>query len=84
MSLDTILLYLLLKKDFHIGKFISLNEIKGVFSNFSKDKSLGLDGWPLEIFIAFIDLISKDLLEVVDMSRTHAYVFGSPRCSSHA
>ena len=47
-----------------LGKEINLEEIKKFLQNFAKDKSLGLDGWTVELFLAFFDILGKDLLEV--------------------
>jgi hypothetical protein len=42
--------------------------------DFKKTKSPGLDGWPIELFIGFFDLIGKDILEVVEESRKVGHI----------
>jgi hypothetical protein len=44
-------------------------EINEVLKGFTKDKSLGPDGWTVEFFLNYFDLVAKDLLEAVEESR---------------
>ena len=37
-----------------IGKDISMQEVLDVLKGFSKDKSLGLDGWTVEFYLHFL------------------------------
>lgn len=46
----------------HIGKPVTLEEIESILKLFAKDKSPGLDGWTVEIFSAFFDIMGRDLL----------------------
>jgi hypothetical protein len=48
-----------------------------VLKGFSKDKSPGLDGWTVEFFIHFFNLVGDDLLEVVEDSRQRGEVIRS-------
>ena len=48
---------------------VTLSEIEGALKSFEKDRSPGLDGWPMEFFIHFFDLLGKDLLSAVDCAR---------------
>lgn len=41
---------------------INENELKEVLPSFQKDKSTGLDGWPIEFYMDFYEIIGKDLL----------------------
>jgi hypothetical protein len=43
-------------------------EIKEVLKGFTKDKSPGPDGWTVEFFLNYFDLVANDLLEVVEES----------------
>lgn len=36
-------------------------ELLKVMKSFKKDKCLGLDGWTIEFFLHFFDLVKKDL-----------------------
>jgi hypothetical protein len=49
-------------------------ELWEVLKVFAKDKSLGPDGWTVEFFIHFFDLVGDDLLEVVEDSRNRGEV----------
>lgn len=40
---------------------ISNEQLKFVLGSFKKDKSIGLDGWTVEFFHGFYDLMEKDL-----------------------
>ena len=48
---------------------VSMIEIEGALRSFKNDKSPGLDGWPIEFFIHFFDLMGRDLLQDVEYSR---------------
>jgi len=50
-------------------RLVSINELKEVLFSFKKDKSPGPDGWTVEFFTVFFDLVSKDLLEMVEETR---------------
>ena len=55
-----------------VGGFIesvSMTEIEGDLRSFKKDKSPVPNGWPVEFFIYFFDLVGWDLLKVVECSR---------------
>jgi len=49
---------------------ITRDELEGTLKWFNKDKSLGSDGWPIEFYLEFFDLIGNDLLNVVEACRT--------------
>ena len=46
-----------------------LYEIEDVLKGFKKEKILGPDGWPVEFYLAFFDLLGPDLVNLVDTSR---------------
>jgi len=48
---------------------VSEEELLSVMKTFKKEKSPGLDGWTIEFFIHFYDLIKRDLLAMVEESR---------------
>ena len=48
---------------------VSEVELKKTLSSFQKDKSPGPDGWPIEFYLGFYELIGSDLLQVVEESR---------------
>ena len=45
--------------------------------SFSKDKSPGPDGWTIEFYLHFFDLVGPDLLELVENTRLHGKVTGA-------
>ena len=55
---------------------ITDNELLKILHSFQKDKSLRPDGWPVEFYIGFFDLVRVDLLKVVEESRLVGHVHG--------
>ena len=53
---------------------VSFLEIEGALKSFKKDKSLGLDGWHVEFFLHFFELVGKDLLSVVDYAKNFGHI----------
>ena len=45
--------------------------------SFNKDKSPGPDGWPVEFFLAFFDILGIELVNVVEASRMEGRVIPS-------
>eukprot|EP00253_Pinus_taeda_P035638 PITA_35638 len=48
---------------------VTMEESKATLKWFKKDKSLGPDGWTIEFYLAFFDIIGTDLLHVIEDSR---------------
>ena len=59
-----------------IMKPVLANEIKNVLKLFQRDKSPGLDGWTVEFFSYFFDLVSVDLVQMVEESRLYGNIPG--------
>ena len=57
-----------------LTKEVSWGELEATLKWFKKDKSLGSDGWPVEFYLAFYDLLGEDLLEVIEESRTTGHI----------
>jgi hypothetical protein len=55
---------------------VSKEELKLVLPSFNKDKSLGPDGWHVDFFLGFYDLMEEDLLRVVEEVQTSGKVWG--------
>jgi hypothetical protein len=55
----------------------TLQEILVALKSFSKDKSLGPDGWTIEFYLHFFDLVGPDLLELVEDTRLSGKVAGA-------
>jgi hypothetical protein len=45
--------------------------------SFNKDRSPGPDGWTVEFFLQFFDLVGSDLLELVEDSRLRGKITGA-------
>eukprot|EP00253_Pinus_taeda_P010150 PITA_10150 len=54
---------------------VSAEELEGVLKWFKKDKSPGPDGWTIEFYLAFFDVLGQDLLGVVEESRTTGSIY---------
>lgn len=48
---------------------VTLGELEDTLKCFNKDKIPGPDGWSIEFYLAFFELIGPDLLRVVEESR---------------
>eukprot|EP00253_Pinus_taeda_P035371 PITA_35371 len=48
---------------------ITEDELHGILKAFSKDKCPGPDGWTIEFFIHFFDIIKHDLIQMIEESR---------------
>jgi hypothetical protein len=55
---------------------VTEDELKETLQSFQKDKSPGPDGWTIEFFRGFYDLIGIDLLKVIEESRTNGRIHG--------
>jgi len=53
---------------------VSENELLVVMNSFQKGKSLGPDGWPIEFYLGFFDLLGNDILKVVESSRKNGRI----------
>ena len=58
-------------------KEVTEEEIRHILHSFQKGKIPGLDGFTVEFYIGFYDLIKKDILEVVRESQESGKVLGS-------
>ena len=51
--------------------------MEAALKSFKKDKSSGPDGWPIEFYLAFFDLLEPDLVKMVETSRKDGQVVPS-------
>eukprot|EP00253_Pinus_taeda_P009518 PITA_09518 len=49
---------------------VTSTELEGTLKWFKNDKSPGLDGWSVEFYLVFYDLLGNDLLQVIEECRT--------------
>lgn len=54
----------------HIRRLISLVEVEGVLNSFAKEKISGPDYWTVEIFLLLFGLVGRELLLMIEESRT--------------
>lgn len=60
----------------HIGRPVALDEVAIVLKKMAKDKSLGPDGWTVEFYTQFFDLLGNELVSLVEEARTTGRVNG--------
>lgn len=52
-----------------MGSLVTLDEIKSVLKYFDKDKSPGLDGWTVKLYLTLFYLMGNDILQVVEEAK---------------
>ena len=58
------------KDNGELMKEVSEDELKEVLGSFQKDKSPGTDGWSIDFFLDLFDILGRDLLQVIEDSRS--------------
>eukprot|EP00253_Pinus_taeda_P013002 PITA_13002 len=53
---------------------VTEDELHKVLKAFSKDKCPGPDGWSIEFFLCFFELLKHDLLQMIEESRTTGHI----------
>ena len=53
---------------------VTLSEIESALKSFKKDRSPGLDGWPVEFYLHFFELLGNELLHAIECARTSGYI----------
>jgi hypothetical protein len=61
----------------HLEKVVTKDEILEILRGFAKDKSPGPDGWTVEFFLHYFELIGQDLSDMVEESRIRGEVINS-------
>jgi hypothetical protein len=56
---------------------VTLAEIQSTLKGFSASKIPGSDGWTVEFFLAFFDLVGNDILDMVEETRRKGRVSGA-------
>jgi len=57
--------------DQELTREVTLDELEGTLKWLKKDKSSGPDGWTVEFYIAFFNIIRADLLRIIEDCRRH-------------
>jgi hypothetical protein len=55
----------------------TLHELKSILSQFKREKSPGSDGWTVVFFSHFFELISEDILALVESIRSSGCIVGN-------
>jgi hypothetical protein len=55
-------------------KLVDKDELKKILSSLKVDKSPGPNGWTVEFFKHFFDLVGDDILEMIEESRILGYI----------
>ena len=53
---------------------VSKEDLLVVMNTFQKGKSPEPDGWPIEFYLGFFDILGKDILSVVEESRINGHI----------
>eukprot|EP00253_Pinus_taeda_P020282 PITA_20282 len=56
---------------------VTPGQLEGTLKWFKKDKILGLDGWTIKFYLAFYELLSHDLLRVVEECRESGSLYNA-------
>eukprot|EP00253_Pinus_taeda_P001820 PITA_01820 len=56
---------------------VTLEELEGTLKWFKKDKRPGPDGWTIEFYLAFYDLLAQDLLQVMEECRSSRKLYNA-------
>eukprot|EP00253_Pinus_taeda_P004952 PITA_04952 len=54
---------------------VTMDELESTLKWFKKDKSPGSDGWSIEFYLAFFDLIGQDLFGLIEECRTSGTLY---------
>jgi len=58
-------------------KHVTLTELEAILKMFKKEKSSGRDGWSVEMYLHFFEIMGEDLLDLVEETRTSGSINGS-------
>lgn len=58
-------------------KEIALEEVEKTLELFAKEKSPGPDGWTVELFLHFFDMMGDEILQMVEYTREQGHVSGA-------
>eukprot|EP00253_Pinus_taeda_P033192 PITA_33192 len=56
---------------------VTTGELESTLKWFKKEKSPGLDGWTIEFYLSFYDLLGQDLLQVVEERRLSGSLYNA-------
>ena len=76
-QLKVIRLFLTFSQDEEVDSFlkpITPQEVEVVLKGFKKDKNPGPDGWPVDFFLSFFDLIGEELTSATEQERLEGFV----------
>ena len=53
---------------------VTMPEIEKALKSFKKDRNPGPDGWPVDFYLHFFDLLGLELLHAIEYARTSGYI----------
>jgi hypothetical protein len=57
-------------------KHVTLTELEAILKMFKKEKSSGPDGWSVELYLHFFEIMGEDILDLVEETRTSGCING--------
>eukprot|EP00253_Pinus_taeda_P006554 PITA_06554 len=57
-----------------LTKEVTMDELEATIKWFKKDRSPGPNGWTIEFYIAFLDILGNDLLRIIEHCRRHGRI----------
>lgn len=60
-----------------LGRIITLKEIEGILEDCAKEKNMGPDGWTVEFYLGFWDIVGPNVLTMVLESRRLGRISGA-------
>lgn len=59
-----------------IGRPVTLAEIEGILKKMAKDKSPRMDGWSVEFYLQFLDLLGDEMVRLVEEAHITGRISG--------
>lgn len=61
----------------HLNREFTMGELEATLKWFKTDKSPGPDGWSIEFYLAFFEVLGNDLLKVIEECRIYRSIHGA-------
>eukprot|EP00253_Pinus_taeda_P030816 PITA_30816 len=66
--------FVLQEEPVDLTKEVTIDELEATIKWFKKDRSPGPDGWTIEFYIAFLDILGNDLLRIIEHCRRNGKI----------
>lgn len=60
-----------------IERSVTLEELQSILKLFKRSKSLGPNGWPIELYLEFFNIIGEDIRKVLNEIKDKGIIIGS-------